>query len=94
MLTAHHNVSRTNAAGLDFSSPESRVKKELEFLLMIDAMADTDILVWWKSHDTEFPLLSSAARKLFSSTATSVTSESGHIVSKKGILCDRIWSTC
>jgi hypothetical protein len=88
MLTSKRSKKQAQTNPEIDRNPESRVKKELEFLLTINASATVDILAWWKMREKEFPLLAVTAKKIFCSCATSVTSErifslSGHIVSKK-----------
>lgn len=64
------------------------VRRELEFYLGLSADESVDILLWWKNHAAELPLLSKLARYVFTACSTSVTSErlfrlSGNIVTKK-----------
>lgn len=67
---------------------ETRIRRELEFYLQLDADSNENVLRWWKEHQLELPNLSAIARYVLSSCATSVASErifslAGHIVSKR-----------
>jgi hypothetical protein len=70
------------------TTPETRVRKELEFYLQLSAEDDCDVLQWWRRHEEELPSLSKVACRILCSCATSVPSErlfslSGNIVTKK-----------
>jgi hypothetical protein len=62
---------------------------ELKFYLSLPTLASSeDVLVWWRSHAKDLPMLSGLARYVLSACATSVPSErlfslSGHIVTKR-----------
>ena len=70
-------------------SPEQKVKAELEFYLSLPTVHPSiDVLLWWKDHAVDLPLLSNLARSVLCACATSVPSErlfslSGHIITKR-----------
>ena len=70
-------------------SPEQKVKAELECYLSLPTVHPSiDVLLWWKDHAVNLPLLSNLARSVLWACATSVPSErlfslSGHIITKR-----------
>jgi hypothetical protein len=83
-------ASSTDQASVSLqpATATERAKKELGFYCQLSASEDTDILRWWKLHQSELPLLANLARKIFTVNASSVASErlfslAGSIVTKK-----------
>ncbi|XP_067949471.1 E3 SUMO-protein ligase ZBED1-like [Watersipora subatra] len=69
-------------------TPAQMLRRKLEFYLQLTVHPEINLLQWWKGHMKELPLLSSLARYVLSSCATSVKSErlfslARHIVSKR-----------
>ena len=59
-----------------FSEPQSKFEKEWScYELLPDADSGVDQLLWWKMHETQFPLLSHMARIVFAVPAASSKSE-------------------
>lgn len=83
-------VERAAVEGDPDTTPthEDKLRRELDFYLRLSADESVDILVWWRRHAAELPLLGKLARYVFTACSTSVASErlfslSGNIVSKK-----------
>ena len=59
-----------------FSEPQSKFEKEWNcYELLPDADSGVAQLLWWKMHETQFPLLSHMARIVFAVPAASSKSE-------------------
>lgn len=69
-------VQNTEASTSESYTAEQKLDNELEaYLLTKRASEDTDILLWWRSHENTFPTLAKMARDLFCIVTTCQQSE-------------------
>ena len=62
-----------NAAAAE--TPRERLQREMQQYEQLNVEKDAEILIWWKVHEPNFPLLSKLARKYLAVPATSTESE-------------------
>ena len=59
-----------------FSVPQSMFEREYSsYELLADADSSIDLLLWWKVHQQQFPLLSNLAGIVFAVPATSLRAQ-------------------